>query len=243
MNETLRRAMFEARLTDGDLAARLHVNPKTVRRWLDGRLPYPRHRAELARLLDVDEEDLWPELRALRAAASKPAEIIAVYPRRGLIPEEAWATLLGSAQREINILSYSAGFLLEQPDVLNVLDERSAAGTRVAIALADTKRLDLARVGAEAHDEEALETHIAEAVDLVRPMSDAGRAELRLHNAVLFNSIYRADDQVLINQHIYGFPPADSPVFHLQRIGGGEMFDFYMSSFDRIWSHAVPVGR
>jgi hypothetical protein len=43
------------------------VDPKTVRRWLEGRVPYLRHRWALAGLLDADEADLWPELRA-RAA-------------------------------------------------------------------------------------------------------------------------------------------------------------------------------
>ena len=37
----------------------------------------------------------------------------------------------------------------------------------------------------------------------------AGRAEdveLRLHGTVLYNSIYRADDQMRINAHLYGLP-------------------------------------
>lgn len=241
MNETLRRAMVEAQLTDGDLATELLVNPKTVQRWLSGQLPYPRRRRELARLLDVDEEDLWPELRALRAAASKPAEVIAVYPRRAFITEDAWASLLARAQHEVNILSYSASFLLEQKEVLDVLKERSAAGARVAIALADTARLDLSCAGSEEDEGAELVEDISAAVELVRPLVETGRAELRLHDAVLYNSIYRADDQVLVNQHIYGFPSAQAPVYHLQKIGGGEMFDSYMASFDRIWKQAVPV--
>ena len=41
MNESLRRALIHARLREADVAARLNVDPKTVRRWLDGRVPYP----------------------------------------------------------------------------------------------------------------------------------------------------------------------------------------------------------
>ena len=60
MNDTLRRALFRARLTESDVAAQLTVDPKTVRRWLEGRLPYPRHRWDLANLLSIDETELWP---------------------------------------------------------------------------------------------------------------------------------------------------------------------------------------
>ena len=45
MNESLRRALIHARLREADVAARLNVDPKTVRRWLDGRVPYPSNRA------------------------------------------------------------------------------------------------------------------------------------------------------------------------------------------------------
>jgi hypothetical protein len=39
MNENLRRALIRAQLRETDIAARLNVDPKTVRRWLDGRVP------------------------------------------------------------------------------------------------------------------------------------------------------------------------------------------------------------
>jgi transcriptional regulator with XRE-family HTH domain len=44
MNESLRRALLRARLSEEDVAVRLQVDPKTVRRWLEGRVPYPQHR-------------------------------------------------------------------------------------------------------------------------------------------------------------------------------------------------------
>ena len=44
--------------------------------------------------------------------------------------------------------------------------------------------------------------------------------ELRLHGTVLYNSIYRADDQLLVNTHIYGVMANNAPVFHLRKISG-----------------------
>ena len=64
MNELLRRFLLQAGLREDDVAARLGVDPKTVRRWLNGRVPYPHNRAAIADLLDAEEADLWPGARA-----------------------------------------------------------------------------------------------------------------------------------------------------------------------------------
>ena len=58
---------------------------------------------------------------------------------------------------------------------------------------------------------------------MYRPLRDVDGIEFRLHRTVLYNSIYRADDQLLVNTHIYGFPAAQAPVFHLRRVAGGDM--------------------
>ena len=65
--------------------------------------------------------------------------------------------------------------------------------------------------------------------------------EFRLHDTVLYNSIYRADDQVLANTHIYGFGASQAPVFHLRRVAGGTMVSTYIDSFDRVWDGATPL--
>jgi transcriptional regulator with XRE-family HTH domain len=117
VNENLRRAMLHARLSEEDIAARLQVDPKTVRRWLEGRVPYLRHRWVLAGLLDTDEADLWPEVHA----ASRPRELKAVYPNRQATRRQAWLSLFSSAQHEIGILAHSALFLAKEPGVLDVL--------------------------------------------------------------------------------------------------------------------------
>ena len=59
MNEILRRAFAEAGVREQDVAARLGVDTKTVRRWLEGRRPYPRHRTALANLLGIDQRTVW----------------------------------------------------------------------------------------------------------------------------------------------------------------------------------------
>jgi hypothetical protein len=66
--------------------------------------------------------------------------------------------------------------------------------------------------------------------------------ELRFHATTLYNSIYRFDDDMLVNIHVYGAPAAHSPVLHLRRLPGGQLFDHYQASFERVWEQATAQG-
>ena len=239
MNETLRQALFRARLAEEDVAAQLGVDPKTVRRWLEGRVPYPRHRWALSDLLGADEDDLWPEIQAARAARSRPEEIKAVYPHRWSVPREVWHRLFDSAQEEIGVTAYSALFLAEDAGLLEVFRQKAIAGVRFRIALGDPDSPQVAERGAEEGIGDAMAAKIRNALALYRPLLDAASAEIRLHQTTLYNSLYRADNDLLVNQHTYGVPAANAPVFHLHRAGDGGMFDSYLASFQRVWSCAV----
>lgn len=65
--------------------------------------------------------------------------------------------------------------------------------------------------------------------------------EIRTHTTTLYNSIYRADDQMLVNGHVFGVNAYGAPVWHLRRVEGNGMFDTYAASFDAVWSTAQPV--
>ena len=134
MNEPLRQALLRARLREDDVAARLGVDPKTVRRWLNGRVPYAHNRAAIADLTGADEADLWPDAGGPLAARSRPDELGTVYPHRWAVPREVWARLFGSAELEITILAYSALFLAEDTGILRILADKGRAGVIVRIA-------------------------------------------------------------------------------------------------------------
>ena len=65
--------------------------------------------------------------------------------------------------------------------------------------------------------------------------------EFRFHRTVLYNSIYRADDQVLVNTHLFGVTAAHAPVWHLRKLPAGELAGLYIDSFERVWETATPV--
>jgi transcriptional regulator with XRE-family HTH domain len=240
VNEPLRRALLRARLREDDVAARLGVDPKTVRRWLNGRVPYPHNRAAIAELIGADEAELWPDAGGLLAVRSRPEELGTVYPHRWAVPREVWVRLFGSAEREIDILAYSALFLAEDAGILRLLMDKGRAGVTVRIALGNPDGPYAAQRGEEGIGD-AMPAKIRNALMLYRPLGTVQNIEIRLHRTVLYNAIYRADDQLLVNQHAYGIPAAQAPVFCLSASGGGEMAALYLDSFERVWDRSVPL--
>jgi hypothetical protein len=61
---------------------------------------------------------------------------------------------------------------------------------------------------------------------------DAG-VQIRLHSTVLYNSLYRGDDEMLINQHIHGIAAAYAPVLHLRRRADDGVFATYLPASNR----------
>jgi transcriptional regulator with XRE-family HTH domain len=223
LNETFCRALLRAGLNEDDLATRLGVDPKTVRRWVEGRaVPYRRHRWALAALLRTTETDLWPQLRS---APRRPAEVVAIYPRLRAVPGEIWRHLFGSAQHEIALLDQSEQPLASDHNVMKVLAERAGAGIAVRICLGDSGDTEAGGHGA---------------LGRYAPLRDSGQVEVRLHQGVLYSFIYRADDQLLVAQRAYGIHAAEAPVLHLQRTDGSDMFTTYVQSFGRAWAEARP---
>jgi transcriptional regulator with XRE-family HTH domain len=239
VNENLRRAMLRARLSEEDVAARLQVDPKTVRRWLEGRVPYLRHRWVLASLLDADEADLWPEINAANAARPRPAEIMAVYPHRLAMPDRAWQSLFRSAKHEIGILARTGLFLAKKPGVLDVLAERARLGVRLRICIRNLDASLAERASEECVDEGQV-AGVREALALFGGLRENG-AEIRLHRAALYSSIYRADDQLLVTQHMYGISSEREPLLYLRSAAAAAMATTYLDVFERIWASALAA--
>jgi len=185
VNEPLRRALLRARLREDDIAARLGVDPKTVRRWLNGRVPYPHNRAALADLVDRDEADLWPDAGGPLATRTRPDELGTVYPHRWAVPREVWTRLFVSAEHEIGILAYSALFLAEDAGILRILADKGHAGVTIRIALGDPDGPNAAQRGEEEGIGNAMPAKIRNALTLYRPLTAVQNIEIRLHRAVL----------------------------------------------------------
>src|SRR6266540_5112596 len=115
-NDRLRNAMLASDQTYDSLAERLRVDPKTVERWVtQARVPYPRHRHTIARMLRQSETYLWPDaISNKRITERSQSEVITVYPRRSAVPDELWHRLIEHSTERIGILVYAGLFLVEQ---------------------------------------------------------------------------------------------------------------------------------
>ncbi|MCG5215438.1 helix-turn-helix domain-containing protein [Streptosporangium sp. KLBMP 9127] len=240
MNDNLRHALTRARLHPVDIAAQLAVDPKTVNRWINGRIPYPRHRWAIADLLGVDEAELWPDVAPHQPAM--PAEIRTVHPHRWAVPPDTWRRLFQSATRDIGILTYSGLFITEDAGLLHVLTDRAQTGVHVRILLGDPDSSAVATRGEEETIGGAvMAARTRNAIALCQPLHEVEGIEIRLHDTVLYNSIYRADDELLINTHVYGMRAAEAPVIHLHDTAGAGTAATYLDSFERVWNGARPA--
>jgi hypothetical protein len=243
-NERLRDAVLKAGLSPLALAEKLAVSAKTVERWITlERLPYPRHRHAIATLLQERESYLWPDAlppeRAVRVAES---EVVHIYPRRAAVPLDLWHRLVEHAQDQIGILVYSGLFLPEQvPTLVKLLKAKALAGTTVKILLGDPKSESVAVRGSEEGIGEAMGVKVRNVLSFYEPLRTVDSVQAKFHSTTLYNSIYRFDDEMLVNTHVYGFPAAHAPVLHLRRLSAGELFDTYADSFDRVWSSGRPI--
>lgn len=243
-NERLRSCMATAGHSHETVAVHVGVDPKTVERWVTkDRLPHRTHRWKTASLLGRDEAYLWPAvLDDKRTQSASDAEVVKLYAHRGLVPTEAWRSLVHDAVDSLDVLAYAALFLPDgNPDMAHNLAAKGADGVQVRVLLGDPNCEAVARRGEEEGIGEGMASRIRIALSYLAPVIGMPNVELRLHDTTLYNSIFRADETMLVNNHVYGSGAGYNPVVHLQRVPGGRLFDTYQRSFDKVWVGAKPA--
>ncbi|MFF7730735.1 XRE family transcriptional regulator [Streptomyces sp. NPDC008001] len=242
-NERLRLAVAAGGWTHVTLAAQAGVDPKTVERWINlGRTPRRVTALSVAELLGEDVFALWPRLRQPKAARSVSPELVALYERRADVPVSAFADLFAQARQRIDVLVYAGLFLHEgYPRLRELLRERALEGCTIRIAVGDPDNPNVRQRGSEERFGYGIESRCRLALMHYLPLSGLAGVQLRTHGATLYNSLYRADDQFLVNAHVWGANAYGAPVWHLRRNGDGGMFDAYAESFDAVWATAAPV--
>lgn len=244
-NEWLRAVMTSGGWTHARLASATGVDPKSVERWVNfGRTPRRATALAAAQALGEDVHALWPALRQARAARAVSPELVALYDQRADLPVSVFVDLLAVAREHIDVLVYAAVFLHEAyPRLNDLLRERAADGCTVRIAIGDGDSENVRQRGEEEKFGHGIESRCRLALMHYRPLALASGIELRTHGTTLYNSLYRADDQVLVNAHVWGVNAYGAPVWHLRRNGDGGLFDTYADSFNAVWETARPVER
>ncbi|MGW4273791.1 XRE family transcriptional regulator [Streptomyces seoulensis] len=242
-NERLRAVMAAGGWTYEALAAKTEVDPKSVERWVNlNRVPRRTTALRAAEILGEDVHALWPAIRQPRKARGVSPDLEALYPQRADLPVSAFVDLFRQARQHIDVLVYAAVFLHEAYPQLNpLLTERAAEGCTVRIAVGDADSPGVQLRGQEERYGHGIDSRCRLALMHYRPLVHTPGIELRTHGTTLYNSLYRADDQMLVNTHVWGVNAYAAPVWRLRRSGDGGMFDTYAASFEAVWDTARPV--
>ena len=241
-NDRLRAALVTARRDVSDIAGVTGVDPKTVYRWLGGRLPHPRHRRAICGLVGESEEFLWPAAAAMPAAANMSAEVVEAYAHRADLPAHRWWELLTRAGRQVDLLGYAMLFLPEQhAEFTSCLREKAAASCRIRIALADPDCAEVMQRDGHEQLGGTLPGRIRTTIGHLRELQDCPNVEIRCHALPLYNATYRFDDEMLVTPYLYGLHGFQHPLLHLRRLASGGIFANYAQQFETIWNTTGPV--
>jgi len=242
-NERLRTAMAVAHIDLDEIVEATGVDPKTVQRWIGGRIPNARHRSRLVQLVGEEETYLWPGVAdGERIRLASESELVSLYPHRADVPGDLWPTLFRRAGRAIDILAYAAVFLHEQdPDLNDLLLEKAAAGCKIRIAIGDPQGMCIKQRGTDEQFGHGIASRCEVALMHYRPLIGHPGVSIHLHDTTLYNSIYRFDDDMLVNAHLYATNAYAAPVLHLRRLAAGELFANYLQSFEAVWARSAPA--
>jgi hypothetical protein len=190
----------------------------------------------------LDVGYLFPDARpAQEVNAAAQAELVTIYPHRSAAPASLWLDTFGGATEALDMLVFAGFWLSEDRRFVSLLQDKAKAGVHVRVALGDPDCGAVRRRGEEEGIGDAIAGKIRNVVRNYRSLTKLDNIEFRFHDTVLYNSIYRADDDMLVNPHVLGAAANSSPILHLRRLPGGDLFQTYRESFETVWSSARPL--
>jgi transcriptional regulator with XRE-family HTH domain len=237
-NDQLRRAIEASGLDLDELASRAAVDPKTVRRWLQGRIPHPRHRQLVAQLVNRSEYDLWPEHRQ----RDRIGEVIGAYPRRSDVHAPDWQSLLRAARQRIDMLGYTLHDVLGTPGIGELMAAKAASGVPVRLSIADASSDQAVAADLEHRPAGELLRRIGQARERLDALVETEGLEAREHRVATTHTILRFDEQMLVTVHLYATPGFQAPLIHLHRRRDFGIFDQFIKHFEDVWAVARPIG-
>ncbi|MEU8269310.1 XRE family transcriptional regulator [Sphaerisporangium sp. NPDC049002] len=192
----------------------------------------------------MDETYLWPDVlqhAPSRRGEARRSELIEIFPDRASVPRDLWLRLITEAQEHINVLVFSGTFYAQtQPRVAKMITEAAQRGVQVRLCFGDPSSEAVAIRDREEGLGGTLAAKIRSSLTYYRTLVDLDGCEVRLHATTLYASLFRYDDELLMNPHAYGEAASANPTFHLRQLDGGTLTDHYVASFERVWAEAMP---
>jgi transcriptional regulator with XRE-family HTH domain len=217
-NEHLRTAITRAGLTLEEFADIVQVDVKTVRRWLAGRTPYPRHRTRVAGALDTTEHALWPNIVPPPTAS----------PERGQPMPVVTDVLAGY------------GYATDR-DAPNPVDVVRSAAERIDLILTNVIPGIVDLLVAKAAEGCSARAIIEDPDGQVEPLLGIDGIEIHASPGGENYGLYRADEQMLLSLRRVGALSAPPPVILLQLLTSAGLFDRLADEFDERWEQTTPL--
>lgn len=243
-NDRLRFYIERKGLSAQALAERIEVDVKTVERWLTGETtPYPDNARRATAALDCDRADIWPDLFPIMTPPSAGTVAVSVYASRADVPLAVWKELFDQAVEHIDILVYGGTFLFDGiPRFRKLLTAATERGVAVRFAIGDSESAAVAQRGQEEGIGTALAGRCRMTLARLQPMIGTAGLQIRTHTTPLYTSMFRADDTLIANPHLYGAPASDNPAIVIRCNDAPELWHDHQLAFERVWSTARPIG-
>lgn len=188
----------------------------------------------------MDEQFLWPT-EDKRPREHDGSELIGTYLNRAEVPREQWLSLLTEATEQIDMLVFSGTFIAQtNPRIATMLAAQAAQGVRIRLCFGDPDGTAVVVRGREEGIGDTLAAKVKASLTYYRSLVTEAGCEIRLHDTTLYNSLFRYDQNLLVNPHIWGQPASANPILSLRRVDEHGWFDRYTESFDAIWADAQP---
>ncbi len=220
-NENLKNALQNAGLTPDEFADIIRVDPKSVVRWLAGTTkPYPRHRANIARALNLIETDLWPD----ETSAATPGH--------------------GGAERDEVALSEVTRTWAHATDQQAPDLEGLISGTSGAIDLLDSGRgieLTVALVAVlvdQGHAGRKVRVLTSLPRSRLRPLIGHHQIEVRIIGGSAGYSLVKVADTILLTIALATEGGEAPPLLQLEPAVDGGLFDRLAGNFETLWDDA-----
>jgi hypothetical protein len=176
------------------------------------------------------------------AAPGTGTVAVSVYGSRADVPLTVWAQLFDSAIEQIDILVYGGTFLFDGvPRFCKMLTTAAERGVVIRFIVGDPDSAAVTQRGEEEEIGSSLAARCQMTLTRLQSLVDDAGLEIRTHATPLYTSIFRADDTLIANPHLYGAPASDNPAIFIRRDDAAELWRHHQLAFERVWNTAQPI--
>lgn len=167
---------------------------------------------------------------------------VSAYTMRSDVPQTVWRELFHDATESIDILVYCGTFLFDAVAKFSKALTHAAKinDVRVRILIGDPACRAVKVRGIE----EAIVGSLADRCEMTLKRFrdiDPANIDIRLHDSTLYMSMFRADDTLIANHHLYGSPASDNPCFVIEGDQHPDLWTSYHDAFERVWKRGTPT--